>query len=136
MPRLQRPLRPCSLAYRLQRPVVPLVSVCSSRSFSALRASEEAFPYLQFQVWVQTALPAYSTSGRGDIPACHTTAHLASPLLWTQSFLSMVLALPAPSGALRPSPTFHSLPQEPPGSHCLLEHSPRARVIPHTCRLL
>lgn len=100
MPRLQRPLRPCSLAYRLQRPVVPLVSVCSSRSFSALRASEEAFPYLQFQVWVQTALPAYSTSGRGDIPACHTTAHLASPLLWTQSFLSMVLALPAPSGVL------------------------------------
>ena len=135
MPRPQHPLRPCSLAHLLQRPVVPLFSVHSSLLFLALGASEEAFPSLQFQVWVQTTLPAYSTPGRGDIPSL---SHNCLPRLPFALAAGLPLDDPGPAsplwGAPCPSPTFHSLPQEPPGSHCLLEHSPRARVI--TWRLL
>lgn len=53
--------------------------------------------------------------------------------------LTTELPLDGPSllwGCSLSFPTFHSLPQEPPGSHRLLKHSPRAQVIPDTCRLL
>lgn len=46
----------------------------------------------------RSRLPSLLTQPQGGVtcPACHTTAHLASPLLWLQSFLWMV---PAHSGA-------------------------------------